>query len=409
MRIFEILEAFDFSKKEKGQVSFKKSAVSDPHIVAIIKQISNETGVPPDVIADELQNSPTVQRLNEVKKYSPLLYDTLAQNAIETAAFNKISESIKLQKMKFDSVKFDFKTFLKLCELIRRDHTPPPGSPSTARGLFPLKAPGEQLRINNIRPILVPTTNPDLKQFNQVTTAACTANGDFIFDKNFMQQLLNYGSAIDVKPQGAKYISNGGVIPDEYCYIEFLILHEVFHYIFGDFKSGSRYSQYLPISHNWASDFRSNYFLVKNGYEQLPIGLFSDDLNFDREQTSSYEKLIRAVNDEMKKLPPELRNWVEDEFESDTHDDDPYVPEVGDIVTNHDTGETGIVTKVNSDGSIEVDPYTPPSMGSGDVEDLFNRVKNGGEELSPELEKELLDKMRKGGAGVLSNRSGGKI
>ncbi|MEN6291610.1 MAG: hypothetical protein ABFD07_06290 [Methanobacterium sp.] len=361
MKIKELIEAFDFTKKEKGQVPFRKSSIGDPHIAAIVNEISKETGVPTATIELELNESPTVKRLSEVKKYSPLLYDTLAQNAIESAAFNKIGESIKLQKMKFDTIKFDFKIFLKICELIRQEHTPPPGSPPEARGLFPLKAPGEQLRINSIRPILVPTNNPDLQQFNQVTTAAATANGDFIFDKNFMQQLLNYGVVTGVKPSGAKYISNGGVIPDEYCYIEFLILHEVFHYIFGDFKSGQRYSQYLPVAHNWASDFRSNYFLVKNGYEQLPIGLFSDDLNFDREITSSYDKLIKVVNDEMKKLPPELRQWVEDEFESDAHDDSPYVPKVGDIVTNHETGEVGKVRKVNNDGSIEVDPYDPGS------------------------------------------------
>jgi hypothetical protein len=359
MRIGEILEAFDFGKKQKGQVPFKKSAIGDPHIQKIIARISKETGVPVADIATELTESNSTKMLEEVRKYSPMLYDTLAQNAVETAAFNNIGNSIKLQKMQFNDVKFDFKTFLKLCDLIRQDHTPPPGSPPEAKGLFPLKAPGEQLRINTIRPILVPTNNPDLKQFNQVKTAAATANGDFIFDKDFMQQLLNYGKVIEVKPKGKKYVSNGGIIPDEYCYIEFLILHELFHYIFGDFKSGQRFKQYLPIAHNWASDFRSNYFLVKNGYEQLPIGLFSDDLNMDRELTSSYDKLIKVVHDEMQKLPPNLRQWAEQEFESDAHDDDPYVPQIGDIVTNHQTGETGIVRRINKDGSIEVDPYNP--------------------------------------------------
>jgi hypothetical protein len=356
MRIKDILEAFDFKKKDKGQVPFKTSTLNDPHIQAIIAEESRETGVPVADIMDELSKSPSTAMLAELKKYSPLLYDTLAQNAVESAVFKRIEDSVKLKKMSFDKVKFDFKVFLKLCELIRLDHTPGPDSPAEAKGLFPLKAPGEALRINSIRPILVPTNNPDLQAFNQVTTAAATANGDFIFNKEFMQNMLNYGAAIGVKPKGAKYESNGGVIPDAYCYIEFLILHEVFHYIFGDFSMGSRFKQYSHAAHNWASDFRSNYFLVKNGYEQLPIGLYSDDLNFDRETTSSYQKLIKVVHDEMMKLPPHLRQWAENEFESDVHQDDPYTPQVGDIVQNHDTGEIGKVTKVNKDGSIEVDP-----------------------------------------------------
>lgn len=366
MRIKDVLEAFDFSKKAKGQVPFKRSALNDPHIQALIAEESKETGVPVVSIMDELAKMPSAKMLDELKKYSPMLYDTLAQNAIESAVFHRIEDSVRLKKMSFDKVKFDFKIFLKLCELIRQDHTPGPDMPPEAKGLFPLKAPGEALRINSIRPILVPTNNPDLQAFNQVKTAAATANGDFIFDKNFMQNLLNYGAVIGVKPKGAKYESNGGVIPDPYCYIEFLILHEVFHYIFGDFSMGSRFKQYLPIAHNWASDFRSNYFLVKNGYEQLPIGLFSDDLNFDREITSSYQKLIKVVHDEMQKLPPHLRQWAEQEFESDMHQDDPYTPKVGDMVQNNDTGEVGKVTRVNKDGSIEVEPV-PAQEPKGNI------------------------------------------
>lgn len=366
MRIKDILEAFDFTKKAKGQVPFKSSSLNDPHIQAIIAEESRQTGVPVADIMDELSKSPSTKMLGELKKYSPLLYDTLAQNAVESAVFKRIEDSVKLKKMSFDKVKFDFKVFLKLCELIRLDHTPGADAPAEAKGLFPLKAPGEALRINSVRPILVPTNNPDLQAFNQVTTAAATANGDFIFNKDFMQSLLNYGAVIGVKPKGAKYESNGGVIPDAYCYIEFLILHELFHYIFGDFSMGDRFKQYSPVAHNWASDFRSNYFLVKNGYEQIPIGLFSDDLNFDRETTSSYQKLITVVHNEMMKLPPHLRQWAENEFESDVHQNDPYKPQVGDVVTNHQTGEIGKVTKVYPDGSIDVET----------MDDMKDRAKN---------------------------------
>ena len=368
MRIKEILEAFDFTRKAKGQVPFKTSSINDPHIQAIIAEESRETGVPVADIMDELANSPSTKMLGELKKYSPLLYDTLAQNAVESAAFRRIEDSVRLKKMSFDKVKFDFKIFNKLLELIRVEHTPPIDAPVDAKGLFPLKKPGEQLRINKILPILVPNPNKDLQAFNVVKTAAVTANGDFIFDKDFMQNLLNYGAAIGVKPKGKKYVINGGTIPDPYCYLEFLVLHEIFHYTFGDFSMGDRFKQYSQTAHNWASDFRSNYFLVKNGYEQLPMGLFSDDLNFDRDDTRNYQKLITVVHNEMMKLPPHLRQWAEDEFESDVHQNEAYKPKVGDTVQNNDTGEIGKVTKINKDGSIEVET----------LDDMKDKIKNKG-------------------------------
>lgn len=363
MKIIELIEAFEVKRKEKGEVPFKKSALTDPHIVAIINRISAETGVPADTIRDELAQSPTIAYAAEAKKYSPILFDTMAENVVESAAFKHIQDSIRLQKIKFADVAFDWRIFNKLCRLIELEHTPPPGSPPGTRGLFPLIPAGELRRINKILPIFVPnTSDPAMKEFNSVTTAAVYSTGEFVFNTEFMQNLLNYGAAIDVKPSGKKYVANGGTIPNEYCYIEFLILHEIFHYIFADFTTGSKYKQYHPSALNWAMDLRSNYLLVKSGYEQLPMGLFSDDVNLDRIETSTFEKLIQVVDSEMKKLPEELQQWIDKEQSADDHppndssneEEEEDELKVGDEVVNHETGEVSIITKLYPDGSAEV-------------------------------------------------------
>lgn len=361
MRIIDLIEAFVTRTMGKGQVPFKRSAIKDPHIQALIARISKETGVPADVIEKEVGESTTVQRLQEVQKYSPILYDTMAQNAVETAAFNKISKSIKRLDMDFDDVKFDVKIFRKLLQLVQEEN----------KGMFPLTAPGEIRRIYKIIPILVPNTDPALKLFNEVTTAAATAKGEFIFSVPFMQQLINHAAVVQVKPKMKKYVSNGGSIPDSYCYIEFLIMHEILHYKMGDFLSFKSFQQYPHIAHNWASDLRSNYLLVKSGYEQLPMGLFSDDLNFDRAETSSYRKLIKAVHTEMQKLPLELRQWVEKDIETDYHPKKPkppkppqppkppWNPQVGEVVYLNKKNGYGVISKVNGDGTFEIDEVTP--------------------------------------------------
>jgi hypothetical protein len=48
--------------------------------------------------------------------------------------------------------------------------------------------------------------------------------------------------------------------------------------------------------------------LVKSGYEQIPLGLFSDSINYDRQYT--YEEMVKLVHDELKKLPPPLEGKV---------------------------------------------------------------------------------------------------
>jgi hypothetical protein len=174
--------------------------------------------------------------------------------------------------------------------------------------------------------------------YRNVDTAAASPSGDFIFSVHFCQKLLDYAHLKELKPMGKKYVSNGGDIPDEYAYIEFLIMHEAFHYAHEDFY----YQDIIPDAKNkiinWVGDFRSNYLLVKSGYAQLPMGLYSDEINYDRQKT--YRQMYDKVHEEMKKMQ-----------------DSAPSAKVGDIVQNADTGEYGEVVAVDIDGP-QVKPIT---------------------------------------------------
>jgi hypothetical protein len=340
----------------KGVVPFRTSSEADSHIKQFISQLSLDTGVKETDIYHALAAEAT--KLEEISKHSPLLYATLSQNIAEQAAFELIKSSVPLQdrgNSPPQSVKFNRKIFTALINRVQYENP----------GFFALEDPGPQKFkvIPYIVPILVPSEKPQYKQFNNVDTAACTANGEFIFNVPFMEQLLYYGAAIDIKPQGKKYQANGGSFPNNYCYLEFLIMHEVFHYAWGDFITGSQLPQYSSTAHNWAMDFRSNYDLVRMGFTQLPIGLFSDDLNLDRDEFPQYSDLIRVVDEELKKIPRQHQAWLERKFESDAHESDQHeqnewVPTVGEIVIHNKEGTFGRIVKITSDGQYETVPVS---------------------------------------------------
>lgn len=359
MRKIKINEAFDMTRKELGELPFRSSSLTDPHIIKLIKDAAAKTGEDPKAIWAMIKDK--IKKIEEFKKYSPILYDTIARDAVSQAAFDLV-EHATVDK----PVKFDVPTFFKLIKMIELEHDQ----------FFPLRAPGETNYIFHIDPILVPSSKPELQKFNSIGTAAATSDGDFIFNVPFMQKLMDWAVIEGVKPVGRKYISNGGDIPDAYAYIEFLIMHELLHYSFGDFSHGRRLKQYSPQIHNWATDFRSNYMLVKNGYNQLPIGLFSDHINYDRQLR--YDDMIKLVDAELKKLPKDLQDVFQDMAEMDDHpqpqdqqgkqeqgkgkskQDDKI--NVGDIV-KHNDGSFGKVKKVNADGSVEIDPIPAPTKG----------------------------------------------
>jgi predicted metal-dependent peptidase len=301
-----VREAFDIVRKKPGEVPFKRSTISDPHIREMVDRASAKTGIPTGELDAKINQ--TIARIEDFKKYSFVLYDTLAQNAVEKAAFDLIQHAEGTAGFDAKRQMFDLPTFFKLIKMVELEHDQ----------FFPLRAPGETNYIFHMDPIIVPNSDPKFKKFDGVRTAAATAKGEFIFNKPFMQKLIDFATIEQLHPQGKKYQSNGGPIPDAYSYIEFLIMHELLHYTYGDFAAGKRLSQYSHKVHNWASDFRSNYMLVKNGYDQLPIGLFSDHINYDRQ--GSYDSMVKLVHDELAKLPKDKQDEFKDLADLDDHE-----------------------------------------------------------------------------------------
>ena len=302
-----LLEAYDVSRAELGKVPFKVSDIQDRHIQEVIQAASKKTGVPADQIAAKIQKD--IAEIAQMKQYSYLLYDTAAKNAAESAAFDLVAHVDNPAFTKFDPA-----IFFKLIDLVQLEN----------EQFFPLRAPGEVNYVFDVNPILVPSNKKEFQKYNNIDTAAATAKGDFIFNRDFMQKLMDWAVMERLHPKGKKYESNGGPIPDNYAYIEFLIVHELLHYSYGDFTHGTRLSQYTPMEHNYASDFRSNYMLVKNGFDQLPIGLFSDHINADRQ--NSYHEMVDLVHNELKKMPKplqdkfqQLASQLDDHASSESH------------------------------------------------------------------------------------------
>jgi hypothetical protein len=396
-RFSRVIEALDIRRKGAGEVPFKNTTLMDRHIQEIVKRVSTQTGVPAELITAEMQKG--MEQIAKLKNISPMLYDTLAKNEAENSAFGQIQKSEKLTQKQH----FDVAVFYKLIKMIQEEHAQ----------FFPLRAPGEKKYIFGFSPILVPVNpkrKPELAKFNQVDTAAATANGEFIFNVPFMEKLMDFAEIEELKPEGKKYECNGGTIPDVYGYIEFVVMHELLHYSYGDFTSGDRYKGFTHKEHNWASDFRSNYMLVKSGYCQLPIGLFSDAINMDRQH--SYYELVKTVHDELEKVRkanPELAKNIEQQMDDSTDDHGEQEGEPGDK-----PGEPGDKPGDQpGDGAEKSGEKPGDKPGQGDVNDPDKVHKDIEDKLKKRKEKggndSGTDRAGEGGSGEGGGRNGGGL
>ena len=338
-----IKEAFETKVAPKGVVPFLQHEFKDPHIIEGINILSSHTGQSVQEIKDYIKNK--VKDYEDMAQKAPRLFDTSLKNAIESEIFTKMwEEKIPVPKAPV----FNATIFKTLFRTIQGEH------PS----FFPMKSVFNSKDLKENEPILVPMSEAKADQlnriyknktksgkidYNQVNTAACYPSGQFVFNIPFMQSLLDFAFLKKLKPKGRKYFGNSGLkpdderaykyIPDEYGYIEFLIIHEFFHYTQDDFH----HQKIIPKSHpkiiNYVGDFRSNYLLVKSGYSQLPIGLYSDDINYDR-QNGNYLEMYRIVKEELEKTKKTLA--------------------VGDIV-KMPNGKKGIIKSITN-GKAQVEP-----------------------------------------------------
>lgn len=279
-----------------GVTKFLESEWHSKHVVDVLKYLAAGGKQTEAEIKDEVQEK--VDKFKDLQKYSLVLYETVSKNIIESELFNKLSD---IRKANSDhphaAPEFDPVLFMKLVRIVKSEHP----------RFFPLRNFSDSKHLYNPRWILVP--NDTEKRYNSIPTAAATATGEFIFCVPFMQDLLNFAAIKGLKPKSKKYESQGGSFPDGYAYIEFLILHELMHYTQADFHYGKVFKDVSPKILNYVGDYRSNYELVKGGYEQLPIGLYSDHINYDRQNT--YKEMIDLVVTEMAKLPKDMQEKLQ--------------------------------------------------------------------------------------------------
>lgn len=299
-----INEAFNGRRYQEGQVNFSSHSINDPHIQKIIDEIAQQTGKPKADIIKDIEDK--VKEFDGVKAKAPLLYHTIAQNIVENELFNAYDESNSTIKA---APKFNRSIFFKLVRRIKADHDQ----------FFPMRSFLNHKRLYN--PVIILTPNPKYPHLNDVKTACATPRGEFAFYEPFLQKLIDWAHVKQIKPKSKKYVSNGGDIPDEYCYIEFVIIHEFMHYTYDDFHYQKMIKNANPQIINWVGDFRTNYLLVKSGYEQLPLGLFNDKINYDRQKT--YKEMYDLVESEFKKLSKDQQAQVSSAMSEMSDDHNP--------------------------------------------------------------------------------------
>jgi predicted metal-dependent peptidase len=248
--------------------------------------------------------------IQKAAEKSPALYQSNLDAAGEHSVFRIIHE----HKIRIPGApRFKFQAFKALFEACCVEH----------EMLWPLRDRVTQLELKGWPKIyMLPATQEAInKKGEGITTACIIPEGDVLVDLDFAQSLIDWAWITRAKPRRKKYKSNGGIIPDEYLYLETLILHELLHYAYGDFYYQRIWNEDMTII-NIAGDLRSNFFLLKNGYPQLPIGYVSDALNFDR--YPDYKTLKEAVKVEWAKVHdlPETPPGTDDH----SHNEPPQAP-----------------------------------------------------------------------------------
>lgn len=371
-------EAFNVKRFGPGQLKFSVSSLTDPHIKKIIDNIVATHKVSRQKIEDEINEK--ISKFADMAKTSPILYETIMQNIVESEVFNLFE---KYKDIITTGPKFKPAIFSALMKRIRSEHDQ----------FFPLRNFSDNKPLYKPISILVPNDKPENKQYNDVDTAAATPTGEFIFSVPFMQKLLDFAHVKGIQPKGKKYKCNGGDIPDEYAYIEFLIIHEFMHFSHADFHFQKIIKDSDPEIINWVGDFRTNYLLVKSGFEQLPMGLFSDHVNLDRQE--SYMEMYDLVKKEFDKLNKNQQQQVKNQLggmpkgghgkknknssggEGDPSEGDPSEKGGEDKAGSGNGGEEGDDKKPAGEG--KGGKPGEPSKGAGDDGDDSSDDKKPGE------------------------------
>ena len=287
-----------------GQVQFTVSSKQTPYIQHILQEIAKTHNVPLQQVEKRFDDD--MAKSEKKAQLSPLLYETIHKNAAESVAFNLLMESDHQPE---GVAKFSPRVFNKLVNTIAAEHDE----------FWPLRGFIDKRRLTPIYEFVENDPNDHSK--GAITTAAAYPSGKFVFNVPFMQRLMDFAHIKQIQPKGRKYAANGGSIPNEYAYIEFVIMHELMHYSHDDFY----YQKIIPNAQgniiNWVGDFRTNYLLVKSGYEQLPMGLFNDKINYDNQRT--YTEMYDLVKKEFDRLRKDQQQQMSDALDDQSDDHQP--------------------------------------------------------------------------------------
>jgi hypothetical protein len=178
-------------RAEVGTVSHK-SSWDDAHIKKLLTYVSKSSGKSEQEIKDAVQKE--IDELKGLEQKSPILYSTMAANAVEVGLSKYFDEHVTNPE---GAAKFSPVVFSALMRRVKAEN------PS----FFPLRNFFNRKPIASPRIILTPATRKEDLKYNDVDTAAATPNGEFIFNVPFMQKAMNFAYAKGMKPKSAKYNS----------------------------------------------------------------------------------------------------------------------------------------------------------------------------------------------------------
>ena len=281
MKLFEML-----SKLSDKQVVFSSTQENSPIFVSMLKKLE-KTGISKQQLIDFCKTD--MEDLEKSYELAPKLMKTMYENRWETSLFTllwKHSDPEQLAK-KIGAPIFN-------TVIMGRLRNQMAGIPKGT--FFPLRSVVEPTAQKTP---LFEYAEDDPEEYSGIETAAAYLDGRYVFNKGFMQSLINYAHLKELKPTSNYFKCNNGPIPDEYGYAEFVMAHEFLHYTNSDFHVQHKVPNPNPKIINMATDLRSNYYLVKMGFSQLPIGLFSDEFNFNK--YNDINKLYNEVRLELQK------------------------------------------------------------------------------------------------------------
>ena len=437
---------------------------SDPHVVKILKQLC-KTQDEKDAVLGIIEQD--MVKLGSLASLSPILYEAAFDNRLESVLFDffasnfhpnvqaeehnkklqtafeaaQKSQNDEIEKKRAAGEEVEVPPPLEMPPLAKINHKLPstiavPGAPvfdskefmrlvrrikQESPSFFPLRS---LIDFHTIGEPVITLIGPGYlydKRYDDIDTAAATADGIFLFNVPFMQGLLNFAHVKKLKIKdtkyGKKYEQNGGDFPDEYEYLEFLIRHEFMHYTYSDFHYGKIIPNAVPKIINWVGDFRSNHQLVQMGLNQIPMGLFSSYVNYHKQ--SSYMEMYKLVKSEFDKLPKSLQDMLDKLMQGDDHSKqgekadgtekttgrqlspdqiDAHNKKVNDKVSNDKTGEPG-----------KKNPPSPSTQKGSPGTGTGSPVKIDYKNIKPKYKWDVLLKKMVSSTGTISKPSYQKI